>query len=255
MIGSVLGHLAAKYGYALTMEYDAFLRQPSAKLEFDPSWILSHLARNKKKVCFIQIGANDGESNDPIRDYILNNQWTGLLVEPDPDLFNKLRQNYADQGELKFLNAAIGSGQPMDFYSVDALAPGAPAWASNLGSFNKDVILSHGESWPTMDGHLRKRRIDTITPDQMFSELGTQNVDLLIMDVEGYEWEILQRIDLRRNDIGCIYYENKHLPRQTHEKVVKYLADNGYAVGVGAVGSVGVKKCAVSVGDTRNGCC
>ena len=31
---------------------------------------------------FIQIGAHDGQMHDPLRHFILNNNWTGLLIEP-----------------------------------------------------------------------------------------------------------------------------------------------------------------------------
>jgi FkbM family methyltransferase len=242
MIGSLLRRLASGFGYSLSIDYPAFLRQPSAKLGLNPSWFLSHLACMQEKVSFIQIGANDGISNDPIRRYVLRCKWSGLLVEPDPNLFRKLQNNYTDQPQLQFLNAAVGTGDPMDFYSVDPSAPGAPPWANNLGSFKKDVVLSHAEAWPSIEKHLHTHRIPTVTTDQLFEHFGERSVDLLIMDVEGYEWEIIRQIDFRARDVGFIYYESKHLTRSVHEQVVDYLVGSGYRVSVGDVDSVAVNK-------------
>ena len=60
-------------------------------------------------VNFVEIGAYDGIAGDPIRRLILTNPgWKGVLVEPQPDAFRKLKQNYAGEvSRLHVLNAAI----------------------------------------------------------------------------------------------------------------------------------------------------
>ncbi len=40
---------------------------------------------------FIQVGANDGVLDDPIRALILEYRLAGLLIEPLPDIFEKLK--------------------------------------------------------------------------------------------------------------------------------------------------------------------
>lgn len=102
--------------------------------------------------------------------------------------------------------------------------------------------MSHAKVWPEIGQHLRTRQIETVGPDEMFKQLGEQRVDLLIMDVEGYEWEIIRQIDFKKHDVGCIYYESKHLPRNKHGEVIDYLVENGYAVGVGGIDTVAIKK-------------
>jgi len=56
----------------------------------------------------LQIGANDGVMEDPIRESILRLKLPALLVEPLPDLFSRLKTNYADQSQIYFENVAIG---------------------------------------------------------------------------------------------------------------------------------------------------
>ena len=34
---------------------------------------------------FVQVGVHDGEMHDPLRQFILNNNWHGLLIEPQKE--------------------------------------------------------------------------------------------------------------------------------------------------------------------------
>jgi len=47
-----------------------------------------------KGMKFVQIGANDGLHHDFIHDFALKQSWQGLLVEPNPPVFERLKQNY-----------------------------------------------------------------------------------------------------------------------------------------------------------------
>jgi hypothetical protein len=49
--------------------------------------VLKHVASLTPDFFFIQIGANNGMTGDPIRKYILKYHWRGILVEPQPDIF------------------------------------------------------------------------------------------------------------------------------------------------------------------------
>ena len=43
---------------------------------------------------FVQIGANDGINHDPLHEYVTKYNLSGLVVEPQPDVFELLRKNY-----------------------------------------------------------------------------------------------------------------------------------------------------------------
>jgi hypothetical protein len=46
---------------------------------------------------FVEVGAMDGIAHDALHKHIISNpDWTGVLVEPLPDMFKKLRNNYKD---------------------------------------------------------------------------------------------------------------------------------------------------------------
>lgn len=49
---------------------------------------------SSKPFRFIQVGANDGIHGDPLRAYIERHHWHGILVEPQPDVFARILENY-----------------------------------------------------------------------------------------------------------------------------------------------------------------
>jgi hypothetical protein len=100
----------------------------------------------------IQVGSNDGFSNDPLQKYIINNKWNAVLIEPVPRIYARLVDRYAEIKNVKILNLAIhpaGSNNGrMKFYSVSEsakimLGPSCPDWYDQLGSFNRSNIEGH----------------------------------------------------------------------------------------------------------------
>jgi FkbM family methyltransferase len=86
---------------------------------------------------FLQIGAHDGETLDPINQMIRRYGWRGLLLEPQPDVFQQLTETYRRNDNLIFENAAlaISDGQ-MPFWTI----PGH----THLGSFSKKMLYRSG---------------------------------------------------------------------------------------------------------------
>src|SRR6266481_6003650 len=97
--------IANRRGYWISWWPPALLANPQSRLSFDLEFVIAHLMLQKKDLFFIQIGANDGVSNDPLYKFVIEYGWAGILVEPLPQVFEVLRRNYADKPNLKFLNA------------------------------------------------------------------------------------------------------------------------------------------------------
>jgi hypothetical protein len=73
-----------------------------------PANFLNRYFANWKRVRFIQIGACDGISGDPIYPNALHNlSWTGVLIEPNPIQFEQLKTNYRGREGLTFKCAAV----------------------------------------------------------------------------------------------------------------------------------------------------
>src|SRR5450432_1889496 len=60
---------------------------------------LKEFSHCKARVSFLQIGSNDGITQDPLREFIVRQpKWRGCFVEPLPHLFAKLKRNYGHVG-------------------------------------------------------------------------------------------------------------------------------------------------------------
>ena len=75
--------------------------------------ILSAFHHRKPGFSFVQIGAFDGKGSDPILDYIRRYRWRGLLIEPQPAVFEALKKNLAGREGLLFENVAIATKEGM----------------------------------------------------------------------------------------------------------------------------------------------
>ncbi len=70
--------------------------------------VLSAFAAERSEVFFIQIGSNDGDHGDPLKRNACAHGWSGILVEPVPYVFARLRANRGSLHNLALENVAIG---------------------------------------------------------------------------------------------------------------------------------------------------
>ena len=65
------------------------------------------IRRSSGEFFVIQVGANDGVHADPINKYIINFNWSGVLIEPQPEIFERLKENYKTKKNIFFENSAV----------------------------------------------------------------------------------------------------------------------------------------------------
>lgn len=188
-------------------------------------------ARAFPEATFVQIGANDGIVDDPLREFVLAQRWRGVLVEPVPYLFERLQRNYAGHPGLQFANVAIAerSGQrPFHYVREAAPRPGQPGWDIGLASFDRDHILRHAAIFPDIESRLATIEVPCCTFDELCRAHGIASLDLLHIDCEGYDFEVLKAIDFTRYRPLLLVYERHHLSAADREACRRYLAGHGY---------------------------
>jgi FkbM family methyltransferase len=191
---------------------------------------LNSYSKRKGKVRFIQIGSNDGITNDPITKYVKKN-YTGVLVEPVPYLFEKLKKNYSKiKNRLFFENSAIASkdGEAYFYRLKDSDNCNLPAWYDQLGSFNKDVVLQHRKHIPEFDELFVEEIIKTISFESLLKKYGLKKIDLIHIDTEGYDYEIIKLIDFNKLEVEVLLFEHKHLSSQDQFDAINYLMNLNY---------------------------
>jgi hypothetical protein len=111
---------------------------------------LADFAKRRRDVFFFQIGAHDGKTDDKLHLLVRERQWRGVLVEPVKYLFDRLVSNYAGTQGLSFENKALMAkdGSATLYFLRQTNDPLLPHWYDQLGSFNRDVVLSHKAAIP-----------------------------------------------------------------------------------------------------------
>jgi FkbM family methyltransferase len=197
----------------------------------DALWELSELVNRRNRLVFVQIGANDGKSSDLIFGLVKRFKWSGLLVEPLPDLFARLKKNYEGNPGLIFECAAIAESiGERTLYRLKNKegAPSLPLWADGLGSFSKDVIMRHTDLIPNIGEYLVMEQVAATPLMPLIEKHAIDKIDLLLIDAEGYDYQVLKQADLKTLQPDLIIYESKHLSSEDRAKAHVFLYESGY---------------------------
>ncbi len=179
-----------------------------------------------QKIQIVQIGSNDGKSKDPLFDLIQKNtNWQALFVEPVPYLFERLKANYGDDPRFTFEKVAINDGSQQTFYSVKEEAknhiPDLPVWYDQLNSFDRENIVKHLDG--ALEPYIVETEIEGITLQKLLSKNQIQQVDLLHIDTEGYDWKILSQLDFKQYQPNVILYEHRHISEEERKASLNFL--------------------------------
>lgn len=192
--------------------------------------ILTALSLSKEKVNFVQVGSNDGISGDPLNKFINDYDWHGILVEPIPFLFEKLKTNYfAKSSNLIFLNIAVSADIELskNFYSIDEQLRGQlPDWYFQLGSFYKNILYNH--EIPNIEHYIKSIKVPVNTIQNILKEHKVEKLDLIHIDTEGYDFEILKTINLKNYAPQVVLAEYINLNKSDRIKMLQMLKENGF---------------------------
>ena len=180
-----------------------------------------------KRPFVVQIGTNDGKTYDPLYNYISKYQLSGLMVEPQAEAFEKLKNNYKDNPNLKFANVALREkdGAAL-FYRIkpNLVLEGKEYKASSGSSFYKDQILVNVKNrLPPVrydilhrisndpNDYIEEISVKVRTLSSLFREYGIEKIDFLLTDCQGYDYAILKQLDFKRFAPDIINFEHSLL--------------------------------------------
>jgi len=179
---------------------------------------------------FVQIGANDGVRDDPLRALVLEHHLRGLLVEPLPDFFEALRANYAGEEQLRFEHAAItASGEAS--MTLHRFHPDAPI-ADNLHGL-ATANAAQLRALAREDGveqHIQEEEVPCMTLAALLEKHAVRQISLLQVDTEGHDYEILQMAMETGVFPEMINYEFLHLHPADRLAARRLLIGHGYSL-------------------------
>jgi len=205
---------------------------PQFALQIDFDHVLDHYVASRvdpRPFFFLQVGAYDGVVDDPLHERVRDGNWHGILVEPQWSHFGRLVENYADLDGLTFVNAAISDQPgPRGMYVIQD-DTGAPIESlGGLASFREEPLRAFHEK---MGSHYPGSRVGSVeVACTTFAEVlaDASYLDLLQIDVEGYDLELLKLFDFGRIMPPIVRFEHRHLSASELDDAVLLLARHGY---------------------------
>ncbi|PTB96663.1 hypothetical protein C9994_06400 [Marivirga lumbricoides] len=203
---------------------------------------------------FVQIGANDGFSNDPLYKFIRRYKLTGIFVEPQKEVFEKLKKLHKHRG-LYFENSAVGlENGNMNLYSYNFTNA---RWANGLISFEKDHLLtSLKTSYVKKNALSEGINIDKFRTDELIGKKEVKvydfnslmrkylfkNVDIIAVDVEGFEPKLIPSIDLAKFQPKIFLFEHRHLSEEDSILIYNHFISYNYEVVECEYDSLAIRK-------------
>jgi FkbM family methyltransferase len=211
-----------------------FLRHPESQLEVTLDMVLSHYRQTHPEIRYLQVGAFDGVSGDPIYPLIEKHGLRGCLVEPQGDAFQKLQANYTrfSGPDFVFVNAAIGEQDgTVPLYRIKPGSSG-PDWLPQIACLDRRFLEGLSDVVPGVESLIEVEQVPCLTFTTLFRKFGIQDIDLLQIDAEGRDAEILELFDVPHRRPAIVHFEHKHLSEPAYERCLDSLIPLGYKVSI-----------------------
>jgi FkbM family methyltransferase len=191
-----------------------------------------------RPLTFVQVGANDGVTGDPVRDLVLRYGERAILIEPQPGLMDALRSAYATfTGKLEVLPIAIGASQgTLMLYRLapsaeDAYQKAVGRPSSALASFDRDALHRKIAKRLQMSGERASSVIEQLPcPMLPLSDVlqkhNVEHIDVLQVDCEGYDVEVIKSLGVARPTI--INFEHHLLTAEAWAEWETWAREGGY---------------------------
>lgn len=193
---------------------------------------------------FVQVGGFDGVSFDPLRSLIVDKNLSGLIVEPIPQYFDKLKSLYTQSPNITAVNCAIteqDGERTIWRFNPEAVERGLlPPHFAGISSFLMEDLLKEtgvlGRSSPNPETTAALRTllqpvtVQCRTMDSLLRDHGVERVDILQIDTEGYDYNVLKLFDFERFRPSIVHYEHQHLNSADRVAAEELLRSHGYRI-------------------------
>ena len=199
----------------------------------DRNTLLESFFKKNPQGVLIQIGAFDGVTVDPLLPFINSGNWKAILVEPQKIAYTKLVSLYSKNRNVSIENVAIHKNDGF----INLYKPSSSE-TSVLASFSKQHVKKHFET----DVDIQTEKVNTVRFDTLLKKHNIETIDLLVIDTEGYDYEILKQIDFAVYKINMLIYEYEHLSHSDYRESLKLLKNNGYELYKDGIDIIGKRE-------------
>jgi FkbM family methyltransferase len=197
-----------------------------------------------KKITLVQVGACDGVTSDSIYPYIKAGHVQAYLIEPSNVNFSKLSEFYAGVQNVVPIRAAVADkNEVRTLYTIkDEGRWKDNGWARQLASFYKEHLLK----LKIFDHEIAEEQVPCFTLATILAENQLADLDVLLVDTEGYDGEIVKMaLGLQRLPI-FIAFENAQIvqnyPQPQLNELYALLEAKGYVWTHDRINTLAVRK-------------
>ena len=175
---------------------------------------LKNLIRKENPIVF-DIGANKGQSIERFNQIFINP--IIYSFEPIKECFDELIANYGN--DVKIFNLAFGEKKEIKILRVNK-----DSGTSSFYKINQNYLNLYGNK------EIKQQQVNVNTLDNFVKKNNINNIDLLKIDVQGFEKKILLGAKQILNNVKCIeleiiftnYYDEKSSFKKIEDVLAKY---------------------------------
>lgn len=150
----------------------------------------------------------------------IDGNWIKIFVEPNPECWQDIENNISSlENSFLYKNAISTENKTVRLITR---ADNKKDMAATI--MGEEYLKNSLSKWGINVNEFNTYEIETVTIDEIFRNINTEDNVILKLDAEGVEYEILEYILKREYNIKKIYCEF-HVHSQEDENKKKYLID------------------------------
>lgn len=188
-----------------------------------------------KNIEAIIIGAMDGISHDNIKDFVHNENWKLVFVEPVKKYINKLKDNFGESDRFYFVNKAISNKNEMTQFIMfdpdkvdDNIINNGMAGLTTI--YPPKNCLTGFLGNDEYKNYIKMEDFECISVKNLLDEIPFKFINYLQIDTEGYDWMIFEQFDL--SDIKFVKIEHSSLNQYERSALIEKLEKNGFTYSI-----------------------
>lgn len=175
---------------------------------------------------FVEVGAYDGESFSNTC-ALADLGWTGIYIEPIPEYAARCRNRHIHSTNTKVVEFGVAASE----CTVDMWVGGVLSTASEKAYKNfMSIDWAKGCFKNSYKQTVKMKTLETILEENHIKK----NFEVLVIDVEGYEWETIRNFDIKKWSPRMVIIElhdtnpNYSVLKEECDNIVKYFEENDY---------------------------
>lgn len=185
-------------------------------------------SRAAESMTLLQIGANDGVQQDPVRPLLIDSGMRALLVEPLPETYRQLVVNYSGVEAVRCMNCAVGAADgEITLYALD---PARAGEKSLVASFDRNHVESFARLWNLGPDAVVPVKVPCLKVESILSQGGLDKVTIAAVDTEGMDHLICHQLLDLADPPEVLHFEYANSPEHEVRRLLSRLQDMHYAV-------------------------